>query len=185
VSSLISPIKIKIFEPRLSKTEINPIKIKIIDLNIIFAALSGAVARVAFYCKLIDGSQFIINYGKLSNSIKNKTVSSLFITNYGKTRFAFSIKTFFKNSISMYNVLCKQETTGFLNKLSAMVEVSNSYLPLEKIGIGINKISDVVITKISHKKIRDITGDTIGNDIIDNMTIFDLMEQRSSTRAMK
>ena len=85
----------------------------------------------------------------------------------------------------MYNVLCKQETTGFLNKLSAMVEVSNSYLPLEKIGIGINKISDVVITKISHKKIRDITGDTIGNDIIDNMTIFDLMEQRSSTRAMK
>ena len=60
--------------------------------------------------------------------------------------------------------------------------ISENYLPIEKIGIGIQKISDVIITKITYKKIKDITQDTLERDFFGSNTIDDLIESRANEK---
>ena len=63
--------------------------------------------------------------------------------------------------------------------------VSEGYLPLEKVGIGIQKIANVIITKITYKKIKDITQNTLEEDFFGDKTIDNLIEIRQDTRSVK
>lgn len=170
----------------ISNDFVQPIKIKITDLNIIYAFLLGAVARVAFYCGVQKKYLFILNYGKL--------VSKLFFfseTDNTFVEYHMNPKSLLYTNIESYNSFSKYAISMKPSKIKirflsrATTRVSEGYLPLEKIGIGVQKIADVIITKISYKRIKDITQNTLEQDFFGNKTIDNLIEEAIDTASIK
>nr|DAF38688.1 MAG TPA: hypothetical protein [Caudoviricetes sp.] len=170
----------------ISNDFIQPIKIKIVDLNIVYAFLLGAVARVAFYCGVQKTYLFILSYGKFVSKLAFfSETDRAFFKYYMQSEIPLYSKIESYDSFSKYTVSMKSPKikVRFLSKMTT--RVSEGYLPLEKVGIGIQKIANVIITKITYKKIKDITQNTLEEDFFGDKTIDNLIEIRQDTRSVK
>lgn len=166
----------------ISNDYIQPIKIKIVDLNIILAFLLGAVARIAFYAGINKGKLFILSYGKFKSSIKLFTETYKALFKYNMEYIAsLTSYTVLYNSFSLYKINIKPSklSTDILMKVTT--RILEKYIPIEKVRIGIQTITDVIVSKITYKKIKDITQGTIEQDILGDKTIFDLIEEIADT----
>lgn len=88
----------------------------------------------------------------------------------------------FYDSLSKYTISTNPAKIKIRFLSNMTTRISENYLPIEKIGIGIQKISDVIITKITYKKIKDITQDTLERDFFGSNTIDDLIESRANEK---
>lgn len=170
----------------ISNDFVQPIKIKIVDLNIVYAFLLGAVARVAFHAGIQKVYLFILNYGKFVSKLAffSKTDKSFFkYYMQSKTSLYTDVESY--DSFSKYTISMKPSKikVRFLSKMTT--KISEGYLPLERVGIGIQKIADVIITKITYKNIKDITQKSLEEDFFGDKTIDDLIETRQDTRSVK
>lgn len=170
----------------ISNDFVQPIKIKIVDLNIVYAFLLGAVARVAFHAGIQKVYLFILNYGKFVSKLAffSKTDEAFFkYYMQSKTSLYTDVESY--DSFSKYTISMKPSKikVRFLSKMTT--KISEGYLPLERVCIGIQKIADVIITKTTYKNIKDIIQNSLEEDFFGDKTIDDLIETRQDTRSVK
>lgn len=167
----------------ISNDFVQPIKIKIVDLNIVYAFLLGAVAMVAFYCGIQKKQLFILSHGKFVSKLAFfSKVDKAFFKYYMNSETSLYTDAEFYDSLSKYTISTNPAKIKIRFLSNMTTRISENYLPIEKIGIGIQKISDVIITKITYKKIKDITQDTLERDFFGSNTIDDLIESRANEK---
>lgn len=168
----------------ISNDYVQPIKIKLVDLNIIFGFLLGAVARVAFYDHIEKNKLFILSYGKMKSSVKPFTTVYKAVFKYiMKYAVSLNVSAISYNSFSTYEIDMKPTKSLTDMFVRMLTRVFYDYAPIERVRIGINSIADTIITKTTYKKIKDITQKTLEQDILGNNTIIDLLETYEYTKS--
>lgn len=158
---------------------VQPIKIKILDLDIVFAFLSGELARLAFYLKIFKWSVFVKNFGKFNAKFKffsfiKETLAKSFGKPIGK--FAWNIVV---QATSIFRISAKATSEYFLTKIRATVRINEKYIDPQSTGFYIPPIIYSMVYIITKRTIGDITQGTIEEQFLDDKTIYDILYIRT------
>lgn len=161
---------------------VQPIKIKILDLDIIFAFLSGELARLAFYLKIFKWSVFIKNFGKFNAKFKffsfiKETLTKSFGKPIGKFTWNIIVQ-----ATSIFRISAKATSEYFLTKIRATVRVNEKYIDPQSIGFYIPPIIYSTIYIITKRTIGDITQNTIEEQFFNDKTIYDILYIRTQVQ---
>lgn len=155
---------------------IQPIKVVIIDLDIIFAFLSGELARIAFFCQINTDGVLILRFGKFAFKLNflHKIEYGL-VKAFGKLDEKILFKSTAKNSTSIFWITAKAMSHLFEQDIKATTIINEKYTVPQPIKFNIPQIVNAIVYTLYYKTIGDITQETLEEQFLKtDTTIVDI-----------
>ena len=162
---------------------IEPIKIRIIDLNIIFAFLYGELAKLAFFCQINTDGVLILRFGKFNIKLNffHKIEKPLSIS-LGKFYEKILVSAISKRATSTFWMATKATSYMLTQNIKLTTVINEKYVLPQPIKINIPPIVNATVYTLYYKKIGDITTGTLEEQFLNNeMTIGDMFTRKEET----
>lgn len=162
---------------------IKPIKIRIIDLNIIFAFLYGELAKLAFFCKInIDGA-LILRFGKFNIKLNFfHEIEKPLSTSFGKFYEKILVSAISEKATSTFWMATKATSYILTQSIKLTTVINEKYVLPQPIKINIPPIVNAIVYTLYYKKIGDITTGTLEEQFLNNeMTIGNIFTRKEET----
>ena len=161
---------------------IAPIVIKIPDLDISYAWLRDLWLRFNFSAIIKESFIVIQLVGRFVNRIKFKSnIFDTYMFHWGEPRFTLKFKDVIQTALDIFKVDGLRHSFKFKNDLIGVTLVSST--ATTKIAFKTPSISETIIYDIYPKTIGDIVGSdseghTIGDEFLDDKTIYDIIYKK-------
>lgn len=161
---------------------ISPIKIKIMDLNIMYAFLEGELARIVFFSQIEYRAHKLLEFCKLKNSFAFYDILKSVLT---RTTSKIHEKNTLKGicrALSIFKDSRQTASFRFEQSVKGTRRLNEKLLPNQSVIMRAVNISETIILGIYYKKIEDITQNTIEKQFLGNKTIHDLFVEKRDTQ---
>lgn len=162
---------------------IEPIKIRIIDLNIIFAFLYGELAKLAFFCQINTDGVLILRFGKFNIKLNFfHGIEKPLSISLGKFYEKILVSAISKKATSTFWMATKATSYMLTQNIRLTTVINEKYVLPQPIKINIPPIVNATVYALYYKKIGDITTGTLEEQFLDNeMTIGDMFTRKEET----
>lgn len=167
----------------ISNDYIRPIKIAIIDLDIILAFLSGKLARLAFFCQINADGVLIFRFGRFAFKLSflHKVENGL-VNTFGKIHEKILLKSIAKNATSIFWISTKTVSYLFKQNIKATTIINEKYTIPQPIKFNIPQIINTIVYTLYYKTIKDITQGTLKEQFLKSeMTIGDIFTTKKES----
>lgn len=150
----------------LSSDYIKPIRIRITDLDVIYAILEELIIKFNFAARIETGYSLVLQFGKLIAKIIHRANSDKYLTkSFGKPRFVLKFKDLVAVTLDIFKVEGLKSSLKFKEKLSGFTSMTGS--GEMKTIFHVPAISETIIYDIYPKTIDDmLSGDKLGGFIL-------------------
>lgn len=160
---------------------ISPIKIKIIDLDIVYAFLEGELARIAFFAQINYRAHKLLEFCKFRNKFGFRDLINLYVSKtFGKFHEKNTLKGIVQYPLSIFRDTVLPTYFRFEQNVIGTNTINEKELPFQSIRINIPNISETIIYGLYYKTIGDITQGTIEEQFLADKTIYNLFVEKRS-----
>ena len=141
----------------LSSDYIKPLRIKIIDLDVVYAVLEDLIIIFDFAAIIKSGYSLVVQYGKFVAKIIQKAISDKYLTkSFGEPRFVLKFEHLIEVALDIFKVEGLKSSIKF--KEEAFGFTSPSGESETKLIFNVPPISETIIYDIYPKTIGDMLG---------------------------
>lgn len=141
----------------LSSDYIKPLKIKILDLDVVYAVLEDIIIKFNFAARIETGYSLVLQFGKFVAKIIHRASSDKYLTkSFGKPRFVLKFKDLVAIALDIFKVEGLKSSLKFKEKLSGFTSMTGS--GKIKTIFHVPAISETIIYDIYPKTIGELLG---------------------------
>nr|DAE24559.1 MAG TPA: hypothetical protein [Siphoviridae sp. ctyvQ1] len=160
---------------------ISPIKIKIINLNIIYAFLESELARIAFFAQIEYRTHQLLEFCKFKSSVAFHDILKTVLT---KTSGKIHEKNTLKGFCRALSIFVDSKQTAFFRfeqNVKGIRMLNEKLLPNQSMIMRVVNISETIILSSHYKTIGDITQGTIQEQFLGDNTINNIFVEKKIT----
>ena len=160
---------------------ISPIKIKIVDINIMYAFLESELARIAFFAQINYRAHKLLEFCKFRNKFGFRDLINLYVSKtFGKFHEKNTLKGIVQYPLSIFRDTVLPIYFRFEQNVIGTNTINEKELPSQSIRINIPNISETIIYELYYKTIGDITQGAIEEQFLADKTIYNLFVEKRS-----
>ena len=159
---------------------ISPIKIKIVDINIMYAFLESELARIAFFAQLTKGAHKLLEFCKVKSGFGFRGVITRPLTKLTAKIHEKNTAKLICRATSIFKDSKQTASFRFEQNAKATRSLNEKELPSQSVVMKAANISETIIYGIYYKTIGDITQDTIEEQFLADKTIYNLFVEKRS-----
>lgn len=155
----------------LSSDYIKPIRIRITDLDVVYAILEELIIKFNFAARIETGYSLVLQFGKFVAKIIHRASSDKYLTkSFGKPRFVLKFKGLVAIALDIFKVEGLKSSLKFKEKLSGFTSMTGS--GEIKTIFHVPAISETIIYDIYPKTIgellgvEEVSGDKLGEFVL-------------------
>lgn len=158
---------------------ISPIKIKISDLDIVYAFLESELARLAFFAQINLRAHKLLEFCKFQNKFGFRDILNLSVAKtFAKFHEKNTLRGIVQYPLSVFKDIVLPSSFRFEQNIKGIDTINEKLLPAQSVRINIPNISETIIYGLYYKTIGDITQGTLEDQFLGDKTIYNLFVEK-------